>query len=80
MKRFSTLNARTQCKAAGVVVALGILASSAPAGASNVIVPLDISNQSAFWVGEGVNGSGDSQVSATLGHARQPRAETAHVT
>jgi|HubBroStandDraft_3_1064219.scaffolds.fasta_scaffold131248_2 hypothetical protein len=49
---------------AGFVVAL---TSSAPASASNVIVPLDISNQSVFWVGEGVNGSGDGQVSATLG-------------
>ena len=35
--------------------------------ASNVIVPLDISNQSVFWVGEGVNGSGDSQISNTFG-------------
>ena len=53
--------------AAGALVALGIVASSAPASASNVIVPLDISNQSVTWVGEGVNGSGDGQVSATLG-------------
>jgi hypothetical protein len=49
---------------AGFVVAL---ASAAPASASNVIVPLDISNQLETWVGEGVNGSGDGQVSATLG-------------
>ena len=49
---------------AGFVVAF---ASSAPAGASNVIVPLDISNQSVFWVGEGVNGSGDGQISNTFG-------------
>jgi hypothetical protein len=49
---------------AGFVVAF---ASSAPAGASNVIVPLDISNQSVFWVGEGVNGSGDCQISNTFG-------------
>jgi hypothetical protein len=49
---------------AGFVVAL---ASSAPAGASNVIVPLDISSQSVTWVGEGANSSGDGQVSATLG-------------
>jgi hypothetical protein len=67
MKRPSTLDARMQCKVAGALVALGIVASSAPASASNVIVPLDISNQLETWVGEGVNGSGDGQVSATLG-------------
>jgi hypothetical protein len=67
MKQPSALNVRMQCKVAGAVAALGILASAAPAGASNVIVPLDISNQSVTWVGEGVNGSGDGQVSATLG-------------
>jgi len=49
---------------AGFVVAL---ASPAPAGASNVIVPLDISNQSVSWVGEGVNGSGDGQITSTFG-------------
>jgi PEP-CTERM motif len=49
---------------AGFVVAL---ASAAPASASNVIVPLDISNQIVTWVGEGANASGDGQVSATLG-------------
>ena len=58
---------RMQCKVAGGALALGIVASSAPASASNVIVPLDISDQSVTWVGEGVNGSGDGQVSATLG-------------
>jgi hypothetical protein len=58
---------RMQCKVAGGALALGIVASSAPASASNVIVPLDISNQSVTWVGEGVNGSGDGQVSATFG-------------
>jgi hypothetical protein len=49
---------------AGFVVAL---TSSAPASASNVIVPLDISNQSVFWVGEGVNSSGDGQIGNTFG-------------
>ena len=46
---------------------LGALASVAPAIASNVIVPLGISNQSLSWVGEGVNGSGDGQVLTTFG-------------
>jgi hypothetical protein len=49
---------------AGFVVAF---TSSAPASASNVIVPLDISNQSVFWVGEGVNGSGDGQITSVFG-------------
>jgi PEP-CTERM motif len=66
MKRPSKFNWRMQDKA-GAVVALGILASAAPAGASNVIVPLDISNQIVTWVGEGANASGDRQISATLG-------------
>ncbi len=65
MKRPFVLNALMRSEA--VVVALGILASPAPVKASNVIVPLDISNQSVTWVGEGLNGSGDGQVSATLG-------------
>ena len=67
MKRPSTFNAQVHCKAAGAVLALGALASISPAGASNVIVPLDISNQSVFWVGEGVNSSGDDQISNTFG-------------
>jgi hypothetical protein len=67
MKRPSTFNAQVHCKAAGAVLALGALASVSPAGASNVIVPLDISNQSVFWVGEGVNSSGDGQISNTFG-------------
>jgi hypothetical protein len=67
MKRPSTFNARLQRKAAGAVLAVGIVASAPPASASNVIVPLDISNQSVFWLGEGVNGSGDGQVSASFG-------------
>jgi hypothetical protein len=49
---------------AGFVVAL---ASAAPASASNVILPLEISNQPMSWVGEGVNGSGDGQISSTFG-------------
>lgn len=32
-----------------------------------MILPLEISNQSVSWVGEGVNGSGDGQVSSTFG-------------
>jgi hypothetical protein len=67
MKRPSALSVRTQCKAAGVVTALGVLASVPPASASNVIVPLDISNQSVFWVGEGVNGSDDGQITSVFG-------------
>jgi hypothetical protein len=66
MKRRSALDACMQSKA-GAIVALGILATAAPASASNVIVPLDISNQIVTWVGEGANASGDGQVSATLG-------------
>jgi hypothetical protein len=67
MKRPSALNTRMQCKAAGAVVALGILASAAPAAASNVILPLEISNQPMSWVGEGVNGNDDGQISSTFG-------------
>jgi hypothetical protein len=63
MKLPSTFNARLQRKAAGALLAVGIVASAPPASASNVIVPLDISNQLETWVGEGVNGSGDGQVS-----------------
>src|ERR1700691_2299780 len=67
MKRPSALNVRTQCKAAGVVTALGVLASVPPASASNVIIPLDISNQSVTWVVEGANGSGDGQITSIFG-------------
>jgi hypothetical protein len=66
-KQPSALNVRMQCKVAGAALLLGILAATAPAAASNVIVPLDISNQSVFWVGEGVNGSGDGQITSVFG-------------
>ena len=49
---------------AGFVVGM---ASAAPVSASNVIVPLDISTQSVYWVGEGANSGGDGQVSGTFG-------------
>jgi hypothetical protein len=67
MKQPSALNVRMQCEVVGAALALGILAATAPAAASNVIVPLDISNQSVFWVGEGVNGSGDGQITSVFG-------------
>lgn len=46
---------------------LAALASMSPASASDVIVPLGISTQSVYWVGEGVNASDDGQVSGTFG-------------
>jgi hypothetical protein len=54
----------------GLLASAGLaaaLASAAPASASNVILPLEISNQSVSWVGEGLNGSGEGQGSGTFG-------------
>ena len=50
------------------LVLAGVLSMGAPVSrASSVIVPLLVSDQPVSWVGEGVNGSDDGQVSSTLG-------------
>jgi len=46
---------------------VGTLSVASGASQASVIVPLDISNQSVTWIGEGLNSSGNGQVKGTFG-------------
>ena len=49
-----------------LLVLAGVLSTGAAVSRASVIVPLLVSDQPVSWVGEGVNGSDDGQVSSTL--------------